>query len=170
MVRLSRGEGCLAGLGLIFRCFGIAGRRRQRYGTLVQLPCVYERKDWPALTYVQFIPLSATFQPTIIGLPLVALSETAVPIRMLSLADRRRFSPRAPQGPRASLDPYADQGAGGAHRPVKEVWRCLEYLMQHAGAEGLWKPVDKLERQVLQVVEVSGSCFVVMIIDDRLVR
>lgn len=140
---------------LMDRRLGVAGRRRERYrGPPSAQPGSLGYRD-PA--DIQFIPLTATFQPTIIGIPLSALSDSPCPILSLSSEDRRRFSPRAELGPRSSLDPYAGGSAGGAHKPVKEVWRCLEYLMEHAGAEDLWMPSEKygMEEQILAVIQAS---------------
>ena len=136
------------------RCLGVAGRRRERYREPPLAQSGLNRHCDEA--DIQFIPLTATFLPTITGIPLSALSESPSPIRALPLEERRRFSPREELGPRLSLDPYAGGSAGGAHKPVKEVWRCLEYLMEHAGAEDLWMPSEKyeMEEQILAIIQV----------------
>lgn len=80
-------------------------------------------------------------------------------MRSLATAELRRFSRAAIEsGPRASIDPYTGKAASegtGTSRPVKEVWRCLEHLIEHAGAEGVWVPCADLHRDILVVIEVS---------------
>ena len=77
-----------------------------------------------------FITFQATFLPTILGLPLGYLVALPGPIRLTDLAKRKELG--APHD-----DAYEVKPKGA--RPVREIWRLLEYLMVHGvGVKRLW--------------------------------
>ncbi|WVQ80297.1 hypothetical protein IAT38_002402 [Cryptococcus sp. DSM 104549] len=79
-----------------------------------------------------FITLQATFLPSIISLPLPLLSSLPSPITSLPLAERKLLA-----------RPPVQSGTNGdaPFRPVREVWRLLEFLMGEevvALGSGVW--------------------------------
>ncbi|OCF43755.1 hypothetical protein I317_02359 [Kwoniella heveanensis CBS 569] len=77
-----------------------------------------------------FITIQAVFQPSIIALPLHVLSALPSPIRHVPLADRKILA--------RPLAPSTTNGEAPA-KPVRDVWRLLEYLMANGtGVEDLW--------------------------------
>ncbi|WVW81619.1 hypothetical protein I302_103614 [Kwoniella bestiolae CBS 10118] len=77
-----------------------------------------------------FITVQATYLPSTISLPLHVLSALPSPIRQVSLADRKILA--------RPLAPSTTNGEAPA-KPVRDVWRLLEYLMANGkGVEGLW--------------------------------
>lgn len=99
------------------------------------------------LTLDQFITLKATFLASIISLPLPLLAALPTPIREVSFAERKKLA-----APRTEND---DTPRGP--RPVKEVWRLLEYLMASgAGVPNLWLANVEMD-EILSIVEVGSS-------------
>lgn len=95
----------------------------------------------------QFITLQATFLPSIISLPLHLLASLTTPIRDVSLAERRVLS---------TVGVLSDEAPRGP-KPVKEVWRLLEYLMSNGSGVGdLWVQEVKLD-ELLRIIEVCLS-------------
>lgn len=72
----------------------------------------------------QFIPIQASFLPTILNLPLHILSCFSSPIRSVTLAQRKEMIPTKTED-----DPYESHRG---FKPVKEIWRLLEHLMDAA--------------------------------------
>ena len=92
----------------------------------------------------QFITLQATFLPSIIGLPLSLLAALPTPMREVPLSERKAMTISSASTDDASRGP----------KPVKEVWRLLEYLMAHgAGVPDLWMGEVELD-DLLEIVEV----------------
>ncbi|OCF71352.1 hypothetical protein I204_07979 [Kwoniella mangroviensis CBS 8886] len=77
-----------------------------------------------------FITVQASYLASTIALPLHILSALPTPIRQVSLADRKILA--------RPLAPSVTNGEAPA-KPVRDVWRLLEYLMAKGkGVEGLW--------------------------------
>jgi hypothetical protein len=95
---------------------------------------------WPYDSSSQFIPIQASFLPTIFNLPLVALARLSGPIRSVPLAERKVLVPN-----NLEKDPYENSTQGP--RQVREIWRLLEYLMA-AGplAANIWTAGLELEK------------------------
>ncbi|WRT63490.1 uncharacterized protein IL334_000395 [Kwoniella shivajii] len=95
-----------------------------------------------------FITLQATYLQSIISLPLHVLSALPSPIRNLSLADRKVLArPLAPSG---------TNGEAPA-KPVRDVWRLLEYLMASGkGVEGLWVETSDI-REIIECLDTGAE-------------
>lgn len=97
-----------------------------------------------------FISLQATFLPSIISLPLPLLTALPTPIREVTIAERKNLATKSnltdeiPRGP----------------KPVKEVWRLLEYLMAHGSSIiGLWLADVKMDEQlgIIECLDTNSS-------------
>lgn len=102
----------------------------------------------------QFITLQSSFQPTILGLPLHILSTLSVPIRELSLADRKALRGKTIESAQEQNVQVKVQG----QKAVKEVWRLLEDLLERGvGVRSVWVGEGGGEEVegVLGVIEVS---------------
>ncbi|WWC85634.1 uncharacterized protein L201_000500 [Kwoniella dendrophila CBS 6074] len=91
-----------------------------------------------------FITIQANYLPSIVSLPLHVLSILPSPIRQVHLTDRKVLA--------RPLAPSATNGEAPA-KPVRDLWRLLEYLMANGkGIEGLW--VNKGDvRTVIQCLD-----------------
>ncbi|ORY31996.1 Endonuclease/exonuclease/phosphatase [Naematelia encephala] len=107
-----------------------------------------------------FIPVQATFAPSIIGLPLNILSALQTPISTLPLAERKSLA----------TPPATDVNGGTrGQKAVKEIWSLLENLMSSGqGVTDLWTTHVDL-KAVLSLVEVLNSGSPLSSDDPRLV-
>jgi len=100
----------------------------------------------------QFIPIQATFLPTIFNLPLTALPRLSGPIRTTPLPQRKELVPN-----NTEKDPYeSTQGS----KPVKEIWRLLEYLMAAAPlSPDIWTAHLQLEKfwSILECLDTGSD-------------
>ncbi|WWD06010.1 hypothetical protein V865_004095 [Kwoniella europaea PYCC6329] len=95
-----------------------------------------------------FITVQASYLASTIGLPLHILSALPTPIRQVSLADRKILA--------RPLAPSATNGEAPA-KPVRDVWRLLEYLMAKGkGVEGLWVENDDV-RAIIECLDTGDE-------------
>ncbi|KAI9636052.1 Endonuclease/exonuclease/phosphatase [Dioszegia hungarica] len=115
-----------------------------------------------------FISLSATFAPTIIGLPLESLPSLSGPVRSLPLPERKRLAqPRSKEDgapPTPAKAALSDGSMETGTKPAREVWRLLEDLMERGpGSEGLCIADERgdVEDEVLAIIETmdTGAAF-----------
>ncbi|WVQ93909.1 hypothetical protein IAU59_000987 [Kwoniella sp. CBS 9459] len=94
-----------------------------------------------------FITIQGAFQPSIVGLPLHVLSALSAPIRDIPLADRKVLA--------RPLAPSTTNGDAPA-KPVRDVWRLLEYLMANGqGVEDLWVKKEDI-RDVIECLDTGA--------------
>ncbi|WVF66286.1 hypothetical protein IAT40_001026 [Kwoniella sp. CBS 6097] len=95
-----------------------------------------------------FITIQAAFQPSIVALPLHVLSALPAPIRDVSLADRKILA--------RPLAPSSTNGEAPS-KPVRDVWKLLEYLMASGkGVEDLW--LDKEDvRDIIECLDTGAA-------------
>ncbi|WWC57979.1 uncharacterized protein I303_100514 [Kwoniella dejecticola CBS 10117] len=94
-----------------------------------------------------FITVQANYLASTISLPLHVLSALPSPVRDISLSERKILG--------RPLTPSTTNGEAPA-KPVRDVWRLLEYLMaKGSGVEGLW--IEKGDiREIIESLD-SGS-------------
>ncbi|CAD6564187.1 MAG: hypothetical protein TREMPRED_004465 [Tremellales sp. Tagirdzhanova-0007] len=92
-----------------------------------------------------FITIQSTFSPSIISLPLSFVAVLPKPIREMSLIERKILA-------KNQASESAEDGSRGP-KPVKEVWRLLEYLMScGAAVSGLWLAEVSTD-DILEIIE-----------------